>query len=287
MSAYFTPLRYPGGKGKVSAFVKAIFRANGIVGGTYVEPYAGGAGVAMELVIHEFAERVFINDIDRSVWAFWHSVLHETTALCDLIADTPVTIDTWHAQKEVQRNAARADALALGFSTFFLNRCNRSGILNAGVIGGYAQKGAWKLDARFNKDDLVKRIQLIGRHRERINLSRMDAVAFLQRLAIDLDDDSFIYLDPPYYEKGGDLYEHHYQHEDHAQVARAVMDLPEHVRWMVSYDDHDAIHEMYHGLQTIRYTLSYTAQARCRGREAIFFCPQLRIPELQGSMLAA
>jgi len=287
VSAYFTPLRYPGGKGKVSAFVKAIFRENGIVGGTYVEPYAGGAGVAMELVIHEFAEHVHINDIDRSVWAFWHSVLEQTTRLCDLIENTPVTIDTWQVQKDVQRNAARADALALGFSTFFLNRCNRSGILNAGVIGGLDQSGEWKLDARFNKEDLIRRINLIARHRTRISLTRMDAVAFVERLAPQLGNDSFIYLDPPYYEKGGDLYEHHYEHDDHQRVADSVARLASNVRWMVSYDDHPAIHQLYADFRSLRYTLSYTAQARCRGREIIFFSPQLKVPELQGSMKAA
>ncbi len=241
----------------------------------------------MELVIHEFAGHVHINDIDRSVWAFWHCVLNETTRLCDLIENSPVTIKTWHRQKEIQRNAARADVLALGFSTFFLNRCNRSGILNAGVIGGLNQTGEWKLDARFNKEDLIRRINLIARHRNRISLTRMDAVAFVERLAPALGDDSFIYLDPPYYEKGGDLYEHHYRHDDHQRVADSVAGLAGNVRWMVSYDDHPAIHELYADFRSLRYTLSYTAQARCRGREAIFFSPQLQVPELQGSMKAA
>ncbi|WGS40529.1 DNA adenine methylase [Burkholderia sp. JSH-S8] len=285
-SPYYTPLRYPGGKGKLSTFVKAIFRENNLVGGDYVEPYAGGAGIAIELVVQEYADHVHINDLDPAVWAFWHSVLHETDALCALIHETPITIDTWRSQRQLQSDPQGASILEVGFSTFFLNRCNRSGILGAGVIGGLKQDGKWKLDARFNKEELVERIRLIARHRDQISLTNMDAVALLDTLAPRLPSSSFIYLDPPYYVKGGDLYEHHYTHYDHQLVSEAVRRL-DNVAWMVSYDDVPQIHALYTGFECMQYTLSYTAQARCRGSEAIFFSPDLSVPEMKGSMRAA
>jgi len=136
LPAYHSPLRYPGGKTKLTEYVKALFRHNGLMGGHYVEPYAGGASIALELVIQEFADHVHINDLDPSVWSFWKSVLDETDALCSLIADTPITMATWTEQREIQKNKDTASTLQLGFSTFFLNRTNRSGILKAGVIGG-------------------------------------------------------------------------------------------------------------------------------------------------------
>lgn len=283
---YYTPLRYPGGKGKLASFVKAIFKANDLIGGNYIEPYAGGAGIAVELVIQEYADHVYINDIDPAVWAFWHTVLHKTDDLCEKILKTPVTIESWRTQRGLQANPQGASVLDIGFSTFFLNRCNRSGILEAGVIGGLKQEGKWKLDARFNKKDLIERIQLIGDHREQISLTNLDAVTLLERLRGELSPQSFFYLDPPYYIKGGDLYEHHYTHGDHCRVAEAVSHLTP-FPWMVSYDDVPQIHALYSNYESMQYTLSYTAQARCRGNEVIFFSKDLVVPEMQGSMRAA
>jgi DNA adenine methylase len=285
-SPYYTPLRYPGGKGKLSSFVKAIFRANDLIGGEYVEPYAGGAGIAIELVVQEYADRVHINDLDPVVWAFWHSVLNETDQLCGRIENTPVTMDSWLALRELHANPRGASILDVGFSTFFLNRCNRSGILGAGVIGGLKQDGKWKLDARFNKGELIDRIRLIGRHREQISLTNLDAVALLDNLAPQLPPNSFVYLDPPYYVKGGDLYEHHYTPHDHQLVSEAVRRING-CQWMVSYDDVPQIHALYAGFNCMQYTLSYTAQARCRGSEVIFFSNDLVVPDMRGSMRAA
>lgn len=285
MSPYHSPLRYPGGKNKLTEYVKALFRHNHLLGGHYVETYAGGASIALELVIQEFVERVHINDLDRSVWAFWHSVLNDTDRLCARIEQVQVNIDTWHEQKEVQRNKVAADTLTLGFSTFFLNRTNRSGILNAGVIGGKNQTGNFKIDARFAKDELIRRIQVIADHRDGINLYNLDAVELIQNVVPQLPDKTLVYLDPPYYVKGGDLYEHHYQHEDHVRVARVASAIRQHC--MVSYDDVPEIRELYVDYQFVNYSLSYCAQNRYRGTEAIFLGNSLECPGLRASMQAA
>jgi DNA adenine methylase len=285
VSTFHSPLRYPGGKTKLVEYVKALFRHNELIGGHYVEPYAGGASVALELVIQEFVERVHINDLDPSVWSFWHSVLESPQALCDLIANTPVTMETWHEQKEVQTRKASATALELGFSTFFLNRTNRSGILKAGVIGGKFQNGNFKMDARFNKDELISRIQIIAEHSDRISLYRLDALELLKHVVPFLPPQTLVYLDPPYYVKGGDLYEHHYKHDDHAAVAEAAARIGQHC--MISYDDVPEIRMLYRNFQFVSYSLSYTAQNRYRGTEAIFLGRTLECPGLQASMKAA
>lgn len=145
---HFTPLRYPGGKGKLAAYVKALIEANSLHDGLYAEPYCGGGGIALELLLHEYVSRIHINDISELVHAFWWSVLNETDALCRLIVDTPRTVAAWDRQKLILMNPADHSRLAVGFATFFLNRTNRSGILNGGVIGGRDQTGPWKIDAR-------------------------------------------------------------------------------------------------------------------------------------------
>jgi DNA adenine methylase len=284
MSCYHSPLRYPGGKTKLTEYVKALFRHNDLMGGHYVEAYAGGASIALELVIQEFASMVHINDIDVSVWSFWHSVLHDADRLCALIEDTPVTMDAWYEQKEVQSRKSAADTLTLGFSTFFLNRTNRSGILKAGVIGGKNQTGNFKIDARYKKDELINRIQVIADHADRISLYRLDAIQLLADVVPSLPDRTLVYLDPPYYVKGGDLYEHHYRHEDHAAVAAAASQIRQHC--MVSYDDVPQIRDLYRDYQHVSYSLSYCAQNRYRGTEAIFLGPTLECPGLKASMQA-
>src|SRR5712691_2553721 len=199
---YYTPLRYPGGKGKLATYIKQVIKDNKLLDGEYVEPYAGGAAVALELIFHDYVSRAYINDLSRPVYAFWHSVLNETDNLCKLIRDTPLDLASWDIQKHTFATQEHCDDLALGFATFFLNRTNRSGILNGGIIGGRDQTGIWKIDARFNREELIYRIVSIAKMKKRIELSRVDALAFLKAGVPNWPTKTLIYLDPPYYVKG-------------------------------------------------------------------------------------
>ena len=275
----YSPLRYPGGKGKIARFVRAIIQANNLSDGRYVEPYAGGAAVAWELLITGVVRRVAINDISRPVYAFWHSVLNDTENLCRLISDKPITVAEWDVQKEIFRRHDTADNLALGFAFFFLNRTNRSGILNGGIIGGRDQAGDWRIDARFNKDDLISRIKKIASLRSRIELTQLDAVEMLSSKAKDWKGKTLLYIDPPYFEKGRFLYHDAYQPEDHKFLASKVSNLKD-INWIVSYDDVRPIHDLYEQSAWLQYTLSYSARNKTRGREAMFFSKGLIVPEV-------
>lgn len=282
-SGHFSPLRYPGGKGKLARFVTAVLRENGLQDGLYVEPYAGGAAVAIELLLTGVVRRVAINDLNLPIFTFWQAVLDNTDALIRLIRDTDVTMETREKAKRVFMESREAN-LELAFATFFLNRTNRSGILNGGAIGGAKQEGAWKLDARYNKGALIERIEKISRYRSRISLTNMDAVDFILQKAPMWPKKTLVYMDPPYYNKGRDLYYNFYKHEDHANVALTARSLMD-VKWLVSYDDVDAIHGLYGNTSCIRYTIGYSARRRCRGAESMFFSPGLKIPHVQGSMI--
>jgi DNA adenine methylase len=275
---FLSPLRYPGGKRKLANFVKLVYVTNDLVGGEYVEPYAGGAGIALALLFEQYVRRIHINDLDRAIYAFWHSVLNATESLCRLIRDTPVNIDEWHRQKQIQDDTD-ASLLPLGFSTFFLNRTNRSGIISGGVIGGKKQAGKWRLDARFNKPDLIARIENIARHRGRIHLYHLDASELIDEVLPDFPEDTVCYLDPPYYVKGQqELYTSYYKPDDHQHIARLVTSM-DHL-WIVSYDDVPEIRALYEGFRHVNYGLNYSAQDRYKGAEIMFFCSQLGVPHV-------
>jgi DNA adenine methylase len=284
--AHFTPLRYPGGKGKLAAFVKSLIEVNGLNDGDYIEPYAGGAAIALELLFQEYVSTVHINDISRPIYAFWKSVLDSTDQLSRLVRDTPLTIRSWDRQKFIFTNYEHFDDLSLGFATFFLNRTNRSGILNGGIIGGRDQSGPWKIDARFNAPELIHRIESIARLRKRINLSREDAFAFLSSRLNILPRNSLIYLDPPYYVKGKALYYDYYQHDDHVRVAGLLTRKVHRQQWIVSYDNVSAVRRMYSDCRRLTYKIGYSAREVRDGSEVMFFCNDLQIPPRTGAMRA-
>ncbi|HDS5413470.1 TPA: DNA adenine methylase [Escherichia coli] len=272
-----TPLRYPGGKGKLSNFMLNVIEGNGLSAIHYAEPYAGGAGLALKLLHLNVAEKIILNDINISVYAFWYSVLNDADLLCSKIENTSVTMDEWYAQKEIIDSPNKYDLLTIGFSTFFLNRTNRSGILKGGVIGGKKQDGNWKLDARYNKNDLISRIQKIHDMRESISLYNLDAIAFINKIVTQLPKNSLTYLDPPYYVKGKGLYINHYAHQDHVDVANVVQEKIK-TPWIVSYDNTPEIQEMYSG-KSLVYGINYSAQDRYKGSEIMFFSKGLKIPK--------
>lgn len=268
--AQFTPLRYPGGKGKLAPFVKRLFEYNNLNDGTYVEPYAGGAGVALSLLLEGHAWKIVINDLDPCVHAFWWATLNDTESMTRKISDTPVTMDSWYAQKQVIANAHDYSVTDIGFATFFLNRTNRSGILEAGVIGGKGQTGNYPMDARFKKADLLKRFELIALYRGRIALYNIDAHDLITTVIPTIKSKCLVYFDPPYYNKGKLLYRNCYTPQDHARIAAAIRQLT--VPWIVTYDNVPEIAELYAGENSAPFDISYSAHmGRSRGSEILFY----------------
>jgi DNA adenine methylase len=257
-----------------------LIRDNGASGGTYVEPYAGGAGAALNLLFDEHVDRILINDADISIFAFWRAALHSTEDFVDMIAKTPLTIAEWRRQRVVYKQGRRAGLLKLGFATFFLNRCNRSGIIaSGGPIGGLKQKGPWKIDARFNREDLIARVQRLAAYRDRIDVVNLDAIEFLRTRIATLSAQSrpFAYLDPPYFAKGRDLYMNHYGQDDHAALATYVRDRLN-FPWLISYDDVEPIRRLYRRLRAVPLQLPYTARERRLGAEVLILQPHLAFP---------
>jgi DNA adenine methylase len=273
-----TPLRYPGGKGRLTPFIKLVFEKNNLLDGHYCEPYAGGAGIAVNLLLNQYASTIHLNDVDRSIYAFWHSVINSTDQFCQRIRDARVNMSEWKRQKAIQSDRDNQPLLELGFSTFFLNRTNRSGIIKGGVIGGKNQDGEWKIDARFTKKELCKRVEAIAMFKSRIRLYNLDAKALINGILPSLPKKSLVYLDPPYYFKAQDLYQNHYSHDDHLAIASLVKNKLK-IPWIVSYDNAPEIINLYHSFPTINYDMTYSASKRYKGREVMFSNGRLIMPE--------
>jgi DNA adenine methylase len=284
MPTTHTPLRYPGGKTRLAPYVTGIFTENSLVDGHYVEPYAGGAGLAVSLLVNGYARYIHLNDIDPSIFAAWHSIVNETEALCKYIHDVNINLEEWHKQKQIQEEKKSIDLLTLGISTLFLNRTNRSGIISGGVIGGKNQNGNYKIGVRFNKKTLIKKIELIAFYKSRIRIYNSDALIFIKNIVPKLPQKLLVNLDPPYYVKGQALYQNFYTHADHKNISNAIPTLQQY--WIITYDNVAPIRDLYSKFSIIEYKLSYSAQKKYQGKEILVVDPRLILPK-QKLLLAA
>ena len=279
MPATETPLRYPGGKSQVYEQIASILSLNNVSQRTYVEPFAGGAGLALKLLLRGDVPAIVLNDIDPAIANFWLTVLSTPNYLCDRLVETPVDVSSWFEQRAIYEDDSLKWTPQHAFATLFLNRTSRSGILRGGPIGGRSQSGSTKIDARLTPvtiKNLRSKIEKISRYRDRITIHSKDAVELLQDLSHEKDE-YFIYADPPYITKGAALYHNSFTQEDHRRFGAAVMEC--HCPFIVSYDEHPLACEIYERLRMRPLVLRYSLNRRQRTQEYLFFSRDLQIPD--------
>ncbi|MFA5047872.1 MAG: DNA adenine methylase [Patescibacteria group bacterium] len=262
---HYSPLRYPGGKTFLFPFFDKIIKKHKLQGVTYVEPFAGGAGAALALLFLEKVDKIIINDLDVAIYSFWKSAIFNSDKFIKKINSTPVTIKQWQRQKAIYVNP-KSKQFDLGFATFFLNRTNVSGILNGGPIGGIEQKGKWKIDARFNKEKLANRINQLSLYKNRISVFNEDGVKLIHNYLNKKN--TFIYLDPPYYEKGAALYLNHYKKDNHETLAKQL-NQNANAFWLLTYDDKKEIKSLYKDRKIVKFLLNYNAYKAYKGKEIL------------------
>ncbi|MBZ5704911.1 MAG: DNA adenine methylase [Acidobacteriia bacterium] len=283
MNRHNTPLRYPGGKQRLAPFVIEVLRLNRLAGGHYVEPYAGGAGVAIHLLLTKQVQHIHLNDSSPAIYAFWRSVQRKPDDFCRKIAAASLTVEEWRRQRNILKNPRQFSQLDLGFSLFFLNRCNRSGIPNGGLIGGLGQQGRWKMDARFPRNELIRRIEAIAANRKQMTITNLDAEAFIRSCVPQLPRRTLVYCDPPYFHQSDRLYLNYYKPSDHVRLASTIQ---RHLKrpWLVSYDNVLEIRKCYGRRRCVFCKVQYNAARVYTGTEIFFVSDGLRLPDkLAGS----
>ncbi len=270
-----SPLRYPGGKYKISKLISLLIDKTGHPITTYVEPFAGGAGVALDMLFSGKVERVVINDSDRAIYSIWRALTTENDAFLDKVLSTNVTLEEWHRQRRIYLTGKKY-SLEFAYSAFFLNRTNHSGILLSGPIGGQTQ-GDWKLDVRYNRDKLAKQIAKIGEHAKAIKVYNRDVFAFVGGQLRNLGNDAFVYFDPPYYKKGRKLYKNYFTPELHRELFDVIKDNV-HQDWIVSYDDVPEIRAIYGAFLSRSFSLDYSLANNGKGHEIMYFKSASLVP---------
>jgi DNA adenine methylase len=274
---YLSPLRYPGGKGRLAGFVGRLIEAQPARAATYVEPFAGGAGVGLRLLFDEYVDDVVLNDLNPGIAAFWRAVFDDTDSFLELVAEANLTVEEWYHQRDRYRSGG--SDLELGFATFYLNRTNRSGILDARPIGGLEQTGKWLIDARFDKEKLARRVRVLARYASRVTICEEDGVGLVEGYLGDAS--SFIYADPPYLVEGDDLYLDAVSWEDHQRLAALLKSA--NVGWFLTYDaDSRITNDLYFGLRCAVFQTSHTAATQHVGQEYAVFADSLQVPSLRG-----
>lgn len=275
-----SPLRYPGGKARLAGLLRDMISLNDLDGCPYYEPFAGGAGAALVLLESKAVSNLHLNDADIRIYSFWRACVFESGRFAERILNIPLTIDEWRRQHAVCTRPSKHTRFEIGFAAFFMNRCNRSGVLTgAGPIGGYAQSGKWRLDVRFNRQQLAARVLQIGRMRSAIRVSNMDAVDFLkERLPRGADrKKAFVYLDPPYVQKGQRLYLNAYKSQDHRALS-SYLRSQQSLHWFASYDDTPLIRTMYAGHKVCLLPIQYSLQVKRVENELVLAPQHLALP---------
>lgn len=277
-----SPLRYPGGKTQLSKFLMQILTFNKLDDIVYAEPFAGGFGAGLELLFKNKVKSVIINDYDIAIYSIWYAILNETERFINDIINVKINIQEWEIQKYIYKKSLEEKIYSydLAFATYFLNRTNRSGIITGGPIGGKNQNGKYKLDCRFNKSDLMKKIVRISEYKDKIKLYNMEANEFIEKIILKHNpNEIFIFFDPPYYEQGKNLYTNFFKHEDHLNLQEKINNLYDYY-WILTYDNKDEILSIYKDYTKYLYSISYSASNVRKAKEILISSSKVNLESI-------
>ena len=272
-----SPLRYPGSKRRLSSYIEHALRLNNLKPELYIEPFAGGASVALNLLQKDLVDKAILIDLDPMIAGFWETVFCDTDWLIDQIMTIEVSLDNWNRFKQEEPKSIRENAIAC----LYLNRTSFSGIMRpeVGPLGGKEQKSDYPIDCRFPRETLVDRVIQAASHKDKVYAvwccSWDDA---MRRINNDRnkgklpEEKSFWYLDPPFFKKAEALYRFYFEEDDHRKMRDALLKMED--SWLLSYDSAESVELLYgdaiqastNGTKSHHIELLYSV-ARKRGKE--------------------
>ncbi|MDU3136856.1 MAG: hypothetical protein E6704_04630 [Anaerococcus prevotii] len=289
MPRTYSPLRYPGGKTQLSRFVMQLLELNKLDDIVYAEPFSGGFGAGLELLFKNKVKSVIINDYDIAIYSVWYAILYETERFINDIINIKINIQEWEIQKNIYNKSLEEKyySYELAFATYFLNRTNRSGIITGGPIGGKNQNGKYKLDCRFNKSDLTRKIIRISDYKDKIQLYNMEANDFIDKIILRQNpNEIFTFFDPPYYEQGKNLYTNFFKHEDHLNLQEKINNLSDYY-WILTYDNKEEILSIYKDYVKYLYSINYSASNIRKAKEILILSSKVKLDGLDSINIEA
>ena len=283
------PLRYPGAKSKLVPYIQQLLKAENLVGCTFYEAYAGSAAVSFGLLEKGIIKKAVINELDPLIYSFWYSVMNHADDLVQIIEDTDISINTWEEMSRYRDSEYLEDKtpLQIGVAGLFLNRTNFSGILKANPIGGMEQISNYKIDCRFNKARISESILKLANFAAQVELHNLDALVFLKnQTKYRLNNNTFVYIDPPYYEKGPSLYRYYYIDNQHRELANFIKKKA--YPWLISYDDSPVIQKIYSTRKQQPIYLDYSVNTKRTAKELLISnleIPPMNQAEIQKELL--
>lgn len=267
-----TLLRYPGSKEKIAEqivrefpldFTMPILQRRGL---EYREPFLGGGAIACRVLkMLPNDATVWLNEKDYSLCCLWKAVRDVPKELIAKIQRMTPSPDGFYKLKEEDGDQSVDIAIA-GARKLALHQWSFSGLgyMAGGPIGGRKQSSEYNVDCRWSPLRIEKAVmrvhKLMARFQRRVEITCRDFSDVIN----GAPSGSFIYADPPYYEKGPELYRHSMTDDDHRRLAECLR--ASRAAFVLSYDDHEFVRGLYEPWARIKAVhLTYTTAVAKNG----------------------
>jgi DNA adenine methylase len=256
MSRLKTPLRYPGGKSKATTKMAPYFPPKNRVK-HYREPFLGGGSVALWMAQNYNLESVWVNDLYWPLYNFWIHLRDRGEQLSDALHETKTNYNTVDKARELfeQSKKELSDKDTTNFEKavnfWIVNKCSFSGLTESSSFSKAASEGNFTL----------KGIADLKEYSKLIKNWKITNQSYETLLDGSIDDDIFIYLDPPYeissnlYGKKGAMHKG-FDHDLFAQNCN--LNGP---KAAISYNADQSVKERFPDWNQYEFPLTYTMRS--------------------------
>jgi len=279
-----SPLRYPGSKRKLFNYLERISGHNNLSPQMLVEPFVGGGSVFLNFLSRHEKSKAIIADKDELVYSFWKILFAEPSYLINFIRKVRVNLKTFDRYRYISSHPKEFNRKKLAEACLFLNRTSFSGILNnsAGPLGGREQKSIYKIDCRFGRENLIKKIKSISAFKNRVVVLPYNWEETLKYVAEKdkyKDARLLYYFDPPFYKKADQLYRYHFDEASHKNLRDKLMKLKQ--PWILSYDRAQEIRNLYSAFTRINVSMPYSINSPAKRLEKELIITPLKLPKIK------